>query len=433
MASKLVINKLAKKSVVLDYSLMKDLKLTFKEFAVLEQLAYNTSKTGVFCFPKIWLVEMCGISRAHLYRCLHSLKEKGLIYEDESGLYIAETYKKHKTKAFKNSHNIIDNEKIEEKTKPSFICDKTTRFDNEMSYFEKPLYTLKENTEILSERVNNTLSEKIYSLHSQSVKKSERDKLSLFLTVINPILKESVTKIDSYIFKDKDAALIAIKLLQPYVKDSKEIRNTESFQVIRSKIGSELGIETLEMLDKYYDKLSRTGFFCLKENEIAFQSQIKRLYDKGNLKVALLKNNSYVWLETSLNSKNKDNQDKQIENEGLICLKRLWQVIEKELKLQALKENNPKGFKWHIFWSYIYETCQKYKAKIKEFIDFRNAKKRFWTNSSLQALYLQIARFESKGINVKEAINQSIQRDYNWIFPITHKKRFFKKQASLNT
>ncbi|STQ85799.1 hypothetical protein LS73_008335 [Helicobacter muridarum] len=55
------LSQLQKKSIVLDYSLIKELKLTLKEFSILEQLAYNTNKKSIFAFQKHGL-EKCAMS-----------------------------------------------------------------------------------------------------------------------------------------------------------------------------------------------------------------------------------------------------------------------------------------------------------------------------------------------------------------------------------
>lgn len=415
------ISNLTKKSVFLDYSILKNLKLTLKEFTLLEQLAYNTNKTEFFSFPKTVISRLCDMSRAHLYRCLKSLKDKGLISECENGIKVLETYKKSKTKAFKNSHNIADFNSVVSKNQAIFFMPDVSQNETDVSQNEAPYNYMYKNTKILSERVNKTLSEKIYSLHSQILKKSERESLSHFLSAF---FRSSEDSISFYTINDIKLLQNTLTLLKEYISEAKDCIDPYEYQNLRSAIGDNLGSETLEKLDNYKNSLSQTGFFCLKENKIAFISQIKRLYDAGNLKVALDKNNSKVWLETALNNKNKDTK-----NEGLICLQRLWQVLLHEIKMHDLKENNPEGFKQHALMSFINATYHKYKDKIQEFIAFRKAKKRFFNEASLQALYTQIAQFEAKGSDVMAILNQSIERDYNWIFPITHKKRFFKKKA----
>lgn len=415
------ISNLTKKSVFLDYSILKNLKLTLKEFTLLEQLAYNTNKTEYFCFPKTVISRLCDISRAHLYRCLKSLKDKGLISECENGIKVLETYKKSKTKAFKNSHNIADSNSVVSKNQATFFMTDVSQNETDVSQNVAPYNYMYKNTKILSERVNKTLSEKIYSLHSQILKKSERENLSHFLSAF---FRSSEDSISFYTINDVKLLQNILVLLKEYIAGAKDCIDPQEYQNLRSAIGDNLGSETLEKLDNYRNSLSQTGFFCLKENKIAFISQIKRLYDAGSLKVALEKNNGKVWLETALNDKNKD-----AKNKGLICLQRLWQVLLHEIKMQDLKENNPEGFKQHALMSFINATYHKYKDKIQEFISFRNAKKRFFNEASLQALYAQIAQFEAKGSDVIAILNQSIERDYNWIFPITHKKRFFKKKA----
>lgn len=70
----------------------------------------------------------------------------------------------------------------------------------------------------------------------------------------------------------------------------------------------------------------------------------------------------------------------------------------------------------------------KYADKIQEFLHYRHAKGRFFNKYALQAFYKTLCEFERKKRNIPDIIDQSINRDYNWIFPITHKK--FKRRIA---
>ena len=71
----------------------------------------------------------------------------------------------------------------------------------------------------------------------------------------------------------------------------------------------------------------------------------------------------------------------------------------------------------------------KYANKIQQFLHYRHAKGRFFNKYALQAFYETLCEFERKNRNIVDIIDQSINRDYNWIFPITHKK--FKKRIKI--
>lgn len=96
-------------------------------------------------------------------------------------------------------------------------------------------------------------------------------------------------------------------------------------------------------------------------------------------------------------------------------LKELWNLIS--IRMNIAK----KGL--------IARIKEVYKEKLIEYVEFREKKGRYFNEYSLNALCLTLAEYESKGINVESAISQSIERDYNWVFPPTHKPykpRYYK-------
>ena len=63
---------------------------------------------------------------------------------------------------------------------------------------------------------------------------------------------------------------------------------------------------------------------------------------------------------------------------------------------------------------------------IQRFIDYRKEKCRYMNTYAYNSLISHLINMKSKNIDITEAINQSIQRDYNWVFPPTHRKRQYK-------
>ena len=78
----------------------------------------------------------------------------------------------------------------------------------------------------------------------------------------------------------------------------------------------------------------------------------------------------------------------------------------------------------------IYEMDLKHGQKIREFIAYRASKRRFFNEASLTALYATLGTYFANGKDIEAMLDQSIQRDYNWVFPLTHRSRKKHKKSA---
>lgn len=162
----------------------------------------------------------------------------------------------------------------------------------------------------------------------------------------------------------------------------------------------------------FANNLNLTGLFFHKNAKKAFIEATLKLIESEKITRALeySKNNEKLWITKSSDSI------------GRKYLKEVWGEMLKSLNTE-IKNEELKFLKSLDKESLFYALIDKHGEKIQEFINFRAKKGRNFNESALCALYATLGTYFENGKDVESIINQSIHRDYNWVFPLTHKHK----------
>ena len=91
-----------KKNFIIDFMLLKKLRITKTEAIILEQIHYcsNSQYYQYIHFSIKDLARISAISRTYIYKCLKNLIDKNLICKNNKKYYVSELYKEVKEVCF---------------------------------------------------------------------------------------------------------------------------------------------------------------------------------------------------------------------------------------------------------------------------------------------------------------------------------------------
>lgn len=326
----------------------------------------------------------------------HSLKQ--LTKKEKNRVIIAKNY----SSFIKNKENDIKNFEIQDEIKESL-------FDTQVSTKETCIYTntrfsMSENThrEDIScfEKQNKPCQEKL----QQEISKQDSTDTTLRLYDLKVVLQKFLHSNKKQNYKDY--------MLNPLHREAikklmdKEIQETNEIQ-LEDSYKERMNANTLAQLNEFLQPLSQTGLFILKENKKALIQTIQYYIDSGidiQQCIEYSKTTNSWCLCHTYNAYNNMIYYKKLRNVWNLCLEKIEQT--EKIKLQQLLQTHGKD--------------------IQRFINYRREKRRYINTYAYNSLCLHLIDMKSKNIDITEAINQSIQRDYNWVFPPTHRKRQYK-------
>lgn len=213
-------------------------------------------------------------------------------------------------------------------------------------------------------------------------------------------------------------------------KDRVEKQAEISFDIETKKA---IGQENIDILRDFMQDLNlKTLIFLSCEAKRAFIADVKALLQAN---VSILEAINYSRKHNKMWICHKDSTEDKGIKYGIALYTELLRELDnmpcetekqdntQEQNEQAQKEGViPHNERENTSENHILHIQAKYGNKIQEFFDYRCAKGRFFNKHSLRAFYNTLCEFESKNKDISAIIDQSINRDYNWIFPITHKK-----------
>ncbi|MWV61043.1 hypothetical protein DCO58_11715 [Helicobacter saguini] len=243
--------------------------------------------------------------------------------------------------------------------------------------------------------IQNTIT--MFEKHSVDIAEKPltlEETLHAFLKNTNAI---SLKEINNYKFALPKAFIDKYdEILPEYTKEAENIK-------LSPQIAKKIDSKTLASLSEFISKFNYLHLPKAKKELIeTIESMVLDNSLEINLKIC--KENNLITLcnPSEIESKSK---------QALSYLKELWNLLL--VRINVTK----KGL--------IQQIKEVYKEKLLDFITFRESKRRYFSTYSFDALCLRLAEFEANGIDVVKAIEQSIQRDYNWVFPPTHRKPKF--------
>ena len=408
-----------KKNFIIDFALLKKLQITKTEAIILEQIFYcnNSQHYQYFHFSIKELARVCHISRTYIHKCLKNLMDKNLIFKDNKKYYVKELYKEVKEVCFNEAHSL----------KQTYA---ESLFDTQVSTFDTRIY----NTNTRFSMSDNTHREDIWhedfkqQSFCQENSKQDNADTALRLYDLKAVLQkyicfnmEQKQNYEDYVLPHSYAETCK-ELMKDEIRESNEIQLEDSYK-------KRIHADTLAQLNEFLQLLSQTGIFVLKSNKEAILQTIRYYIDMGNIRqyIAYSKGNRLLWLCAP---HNKDMMNeigyKALCNVWNLCLKKIENVekyiqenhnnsniITQETKEKLQQRHNHE----------IMKFLQIHNKDIQRFIDYRKEKGRYMNNYAYKSLCLNLIIMKSKNIDITEAINQSIERDYNWVFPPTHKNR----------
>lgn len=476
--------KLGKDSYQVSFSFLEKLKLSTKEAILLQQIDYNNKTSAFLDIPKTILAEITHMSRGHLYRALRKLRSLGLIIESENGLCISDSYKEMKLqndketfckKNKKIARNVawsLDKKRLESNAQNtqdsiSMDCFANTRNNENNQKNITNSNDLTPNHHPINEKNSSANSQKSESFfmtkESQNVTKVyQNETLSIHYKENKNIISLPKGKENIYfspLKKDENKSLI----LRGKIKDLLDkLNNTiEStfcympndsylFSKIDSMIKEQEKIKldslTLDKLDTlgvkesylaFTNELRLTGLFLNAEAKAAFIAETKRLISTNKIAAALKasKESKKLWI-----AENSDFVGRRLLAK---TWKRIIEILDADVaRANAQNAKNSQDSKQNIesktessnqkpqsSEEIITQMLEKHGQKIQEFIDFRAKKGRKFNTAALNALYATLGIAFERGKDVEAMIDQSIHRDYNWVFPLTHKFKKRRKAA----
>ena len=245
--------------------------------------------------------------------------------------------------------------------------------------------------------------EYIYSLPKEAANKKQglRDSLALLLARLKNNLENRETlSISDEMFKE------LVGEFQNRVQAQAKVKPNAFF--------TKLSADMQEQVRSFMYALNEASLIFLNtEAKKEFLQDVETLANNGRLLNAIKysSENKCLWL--------CENND---DSKGRKFLETLYGYMQKELdkkikKLQAeYVKNMPKE-------AILHELVSQYGVKIDEFIAYREQRGRYLNKQALSALCDTLASYFAKGQDVEAILNQSIYRGYNWVFPLTHKKR----------
>ena len=460
--------KLGKDSYQTTFSLLKELKITQKEAILLQQIEFNNKKSDFLDIPKTILAEITHMSRTHLYRSLQKLKNMGLLHISKEGMCVSEAYLSIKNENDKATYN----KKLRKIAKNVRLLDANLESKNEDldSIKLEQKSSIRNNEEMLRLTPQHD-GGKISSQHDGEQIKNIDSNPQNVPSFFNTKESQNVTKVSqnvthSILYNNKETFSLSLqdkekiyfnpqkeglkKLLnlqeqiQSFLNDlsntnlesnhfffskdtqaeiAKQFQGLTS-QAEKAKISNELmakldqkGVKS-EFLE-FAKSLGQSAIFLNIKAKKAFINEALKLLESNKLQNALdfSKNNQKLWITTDS------------DYIGRKYLKEIYQIMLKELnneiqtqEIKARQSLNKEDL--------IYEMDLKHGQKIREFIAYRASKRRFFNEASLTALYATLGTYFANGKDIEAMLDQSIQRDYNWVFPLTHRSRKKHKKSA---
>ena len=442
-----------KKNFIIDFALLKKLQITKTEAIILEQIFYcnNSQHYQYFHFSIKELARVCHISRTYIHKCLKNLMDKNLIFKDNKKYYVKELYKEVKEVCFNEAHSLKQTYAKKEKNMTRIIlknhsnCVKNDKniiknfqtqeslFDTQVSTFDTRIY----NTNTRFSMSDNTHREDIWhedfkqQSFCQENSKQDNADTALRLYDLKALLQKFLYSLHS---DNKKPCYENYMLDSSYIEIFKEIMRNEIQEASKIQLEDsykkKIHTDTLAQLNEFLQLLSQTGIFTIKSNKEAILQTIRYYIDNGIDIQQCIKystNNKLLWL--CYPSKTYEMNEigyKALRNVCNLCLKKIENVEQyiqekhnnSNIITQEIKEKLQQRHNYEIM-----KLLQTHNKDIQRFIDYRKEKCRYMNNYAYKSLCLHLINMKSKNIDITEAINQSIERDYNWVFPPTHKNR----------
>lgn len=477
------LTKIGKKAFCVNFSLLETLKITTKEAILLQQIDFVNNKRDYLVLPMTILAKITSMSRGHLYRCLHKLKSLNLIAISEEGICVTDYYKQIKNIDFLQNHNkqhlisrcnnnfsladvqnvacsdnkqntrltqpkrqitlkyntkecndenknlqkcgVKNDKKHDINTKhkiqkdPHFFMTNMSQNDTKVSQNETHVYNINKDYNSIS-LCDNSHKEYIYSFDKENTKRIKLKNSLSFL--LNELTNETVLP-----YLSREILATATHRFSNAVQEQAKIQ----FDCDTKRALTEAKLEYLR--DFMQDINLKTLIFLSSQAKKSFIDDVKRLLDN---KIDVIEAIKYSKTHNKLWICHKDSPKDTKSREFLANLYQdLLKELEKDEAKQIQTANEYISDNYHNLASdkgYNEETDNhkqdeiaciqaKYADKIQEFLHYRHAKGRFFNKYALQAFYKTLCEFERKKRNIPDIIDQSINRDYNWIFPITHK------------
>lgn len=441
--------KLGKDSYMVSFSFLEKLNLTQKEAILLQQIDYNNKTSAFLDIPKTILAEITRMSRGHLYRALKKLRNLGLIIESELGICTSDSYKelkkqdeiqtfKKKNKkiaknvafemdkkraqnSIKDSINAIDSIKDSIKT-DSINTTESSKKDSINSQNSQTFFMTKESQNVT--KVSHFETDSIHYKQENNISLSLQDKENIYFSplkkdenkslILRGKIKDLLDKLNSTIasndcYMPNDSYLF--QKIDSMIKEQEKVKLDEN---TLSKL-EKLGIK--ESYLAFTKQLRYTGLFLNAKAKQSFIDETKRLISTNKITQALKisKEEKKLWITT-----NSDYIGRRLLAQ---TWKQIIEILEAEISqnTESKKPNNSEEI--------IASMLEKHGEKIQEFINFRAKKGRNFNAAALNALYATLGIAFERGKDIEAMINQSIHRDYNWVFPLTHRIKKRKKFA----
>ena len=428
-----------KSNFVIDFELIKNLAISKAEAIVLDQIDYlNKHKNyPVLSCTITSLANVLQYSRTHLHRILKMLLDKELIYKENKKYYVSDEYRNIKEQCFINAHSNnkrlnkilktasvkkISNIESSENDLLSFADIESKNLDSNIidtKHINNPV-SLDSNATSLSQNVTN-LSHNVTDSILYNTKYSTKfiNKLSRYIDD-DFLQKGEGCGFDKNCDSLHDKALYWIEsCFSDSFSDTNDLTNSTNSLISNMQSLSKYDIPK-DLLPLIVDILQSD---LDKANTINFREKVAMLESRG-IDTMSVENNIKILNKTGLfllyDMKVRFIENIESLNTEMIFkeLRTFWNILANRIRIDKVNTRN-EAIKYAI---------DRYSNEINEYIDFREAKGRYLNARAIQSLCLHIVDLESKGVDIARAIAQSIERDYNWIFPPTHKakKRFYK-------
>lgn len=412
-----------KSNFTIDLELISSLSITKSEAVVLDMMDYinNNPHFPAFKVSVISLSKMLQYSRRHLHRILKGLIDKELIYKDSNRYIVSDYYKEAKSLYFEKSHKKISKQKLTNKTLKECLEINTDISSKEM--LSKQSYKVNTKSQKTKEILSDENNDDDGSISCQNVSKEcQNVSLPIHYNIQNTITMFEKHSVDIAGGKKLSLEELITKLLKKANATSLKEFNIDKFSIPKDFVP-----QIREILSD----------IKAKSDEIKIPQIIRDL--DSNLLNEIIEYSQYFYYLTLPKAKKEfiDNLENMIKNDSLrvnfrLCKDNGELVIANPSELDSSKMQVLKYVKEFLNLLLVRINVTKkgliqrikevYKEKILEFITFRESKRRYFSSYSFDALCLKLAEFEANGIDVIKSINQSIERDYNWVFPPTHKK-----------
>lgn len=451
---------LKRNNFILDYDFL-ELGLTIKECQVLFQIEYMNNKYEIIDLPKTKLANIIQIDRSYLYKLLKSLKSKNLILESNEGLYITDEFRKLRAKFYNKNLKNKNTQKqtiIEAKNtlqiqqekavltpkdeakkisqecgkKPQKVWEKTTPYIYNTNYTHISL-------------IDKSIKEYIYLQSKIAFSKSAVSELTA-------LLNNTFVQGDNSFFKPQIISKETFNLLkESYSNRIKEYMNIKPSQEVNDLLNADSYLNN--QIQSIMRKLNLYGMFFVKDAWLKFFERLEALAKLGEYSgnkgeyiykaITYSNQNNKLWLCLDKEGFRDDEVAKELLRASYLHILQDMGLSIDEIKKsvitpsnEAKNDNNQihqdnnqstkqeKDIKIiEITAEQIQTIKEKYKTKINEFVQYRHLKQRYFNNASFNRFLNDLCIFECKKQNVEAIIDQSIDRGYNWVFPLTHQKK----------